>query len=227
MPPQLYLEIGQAPARFEIQKIRILYLKYILDQDDDSSLKKFLNLQFQYPVRGDWASTVVKDLEEFEITLSMEEIKNLTKLQLTKILKNKVKENAFRYLMQKRGKKGGEISYTKLEMAEYLLPYNASLTSEQKCELFAVKNRMTQIPYNFPKSKEKHKCWCSEIEDMIHIYNCELYRNNKNESISYNKIYNGNLEEQLEVFSIFKQNLEQREKMITEIELPCDLAIRC
>ena len=79
----------------------------------------------------------------------------------------------------------------------------------------------------FPKSKEKHKCWCCELEDMNHIYNCELYRNNKNESISYNKIYNGNLEEQLEVFSIFKQNLEQREKMITEIELPCDLAIRC
>jgi hypothetical protein len=69
---------------------------------------------------------------------------------------------------------------------------------------------MTQIPYNFPELKEKHKCWCSEIEDMNHIYNCELYRNNKKESISYNKIYNGNLEEQLEVFSIFKQNLEQR-----------------
>ena len=44
---QLYLEIGQAPARFEIQKMRILYLKYILDQEDDSILKKFLNLQFE------------------------------------------------------------------------------------------------------------------------------------------------------------------------------------
>jgi hypothetical protein len=70
-------------------------------------------------------------------------------------------------------------------------------------------------------------CWCGEIEDMNHIYNCELYRNNKKESISYNKIYNGKLEEQLEVFSIFKQNLEQRQQIITEIELPCDLAIRC
>jgi hypothetical protein len=59
---QLYLEFGQAPARFEIQKMRILYLKYILEQDDDSSLKKLLNLQFQHPVRGDWASTVGKDL---------------------------------------------------------------------------------------------------------------------------------------------------------------------
>ena len=62
---------------------------------------------------------------------------------------------------------------------------------------------------------------------MNHIYNFELYRNNKKEMISYNKIYNENLEDQLEVFTIFKQNLEQREKIITEIELPCDLAIFC
>ena len=224
---QLYLTIGQAPARFEIQKMRLLYLKYILDQDEDSTLKKFLNLQFKHPVRGDWASTVMNDIEEFEITLSLEEIKNLTKLQFTKILKTKLKENAFRYLMQKRGKKGSEICYTKLEMAEYLLPYNASLTIEQKCELFAVKNRMTQIPYNFPKSKEKHECWCGEIEDMDHIYNCELYTNNKKQSISYNNIHNGKLEEQLEVFRNFKQNLDQRERMKAKIEPPCDLSIRC
>ena len=33
---QLYLEMEQIPARFEIQKMRCLYLKYILSQDDDS-----------------------------------------------------------------------------------------------------------------------------------------------------------------------------------------------
>ena len=76
---QLYLEIGQAPARFEIQKMRILYLKYILDQEDDSILKKFLNLQFEKPVNRDWASTVMCDLKELEINLSLEEIRNMTK----------------------------------------------------------------------------------------------------------------------------------------------------
>ena len=33
---QPYLEIGHAPARFEIQKMRLLYLKYILDEEEDS-----------------------------------------------------------------------------------------------------------------------------------------------------------------------------------------------
>ena len=115
---QLYLEIGQAPARFEIQKMRLLFLKYILDQEEESILKKFLNLQFKEPVRRDWASTVMNDLKELEITLSLEEIKNMTKMKFSRILKIRMKENALKYLIRKQGKKGGEI---RLEMAASLL----------------------------------------------------------------------------------------------------------
>ena len=220
---QLYLEIGQAPARFQIQKMRLLYLKYILDQEEESILKKFLNLQFQEPVRRDWASTVMSDLSELEINLSLEEIKNMTKMKFSRIIKIKSKKNALSYLIRKQGKKGGEIGYTCLEMAEYLQPYNSSLTIEQKQELFEVRNRMVQIPHNFPKTSEKHKCECTEIEDMAHIYNCEMYNNNKKQrSIAYNKIFNGNLQEQIKVYTIFKQNLELREKMMNERNSPCD-----
>ena len=166
------------------------------------------------------------ELKELEINISLEEIKNMTKTKFSRILKVNIKKNAFSYLIGKRGKKGGEISYTSLEMAEYLQPFNASITIEQKRELFAVRNRMIQIPYNFPKTSEKHKCLCSETEDMAHIYNCDLYTNKQQENISYDKIYNGNLQQQLKVFIIFKQNLEQRERMITESKSPCDPVIR-
>ena len=43
----LYLELGQIPARFAIIKMRLLYLKYILEQPNDSSIKKMLKLQFE------------------------------------------------------------------------------------------------------------------------------------------------------------------------------------
>ena len=39
---QLYLAVGHHPARFEIQKMRLLYLKYILHENDDSLLCNFL-----------------------------------------------------------------------------------------------------------------------------------------------------------------------------------------
>ena len=37
---QLYLEMGQYPARFEIQRMRCLYLKYIINENEESLLKK-------------------------------------------------------------------------------------------------------------------------------------------------------------------------------------------
>ena len=41
----LYLEIGQTPARFEIMKMRLLYLKYILEQPKSSNIRQMLQLQ--------------------------------------------------------------------------------------------------------------------------------------------------------------------------------------
>ena len=50
---QLYLELGQWPARFEIQKTRLLFLKLILEQDETSMVYKFLQLQVEKPTKGD------------------------------------------------------------------------------------------------------------------------------------------------------------------------------
>ena len=83
---QLYLAVGHTPARFEIQKMRLLYLKYILEEDESSLLSKFFKLQLEFPTKGDWASTCKNDLKELEIQESLEEIRLMTKIQFTKIL---------------------------------------------------------------------------------------------------------------------------------------------
>ena len=41
---QLYLEVGQMPARSIIIKTRLLFLKYILNQSQDSMINKFYQL---------------------------------------------------------------------------------------------------------------------------------------------------------------------------------------
>ena len=219
---QLYLEIGQFPARFEIQKMRMLYLKYILEQEDKSTLKKFLKLQIGEPNRGDWASTCRNDLEELKIEFSSEQIKVMTKSKFTNILKQKITENALKYLLEKQGSKGKEILYTHLEMAEYLLPCHNKISVGEKQEIFAMRNRMVDIPQN--NGNKSIKCICNETENMKHIYICEILSEKSEHQVEYEEIYNGNFDQQKQVFEIFRKNMEKRKTITSKIIFPCDLS---
>ena len=84
---QIYLEFGQWLARFELQKMRCLFLKQILKQDKHSQIYKFFRLQLNNPLKGDWVTTCLKDLAELEINYSFEEIRNMTKNKFKNILK--------------------------------------------------------------------------------------------------------------------------------------------
>ena len=203
---QLYLEYGQYPARFDIQKMRLLYLKYILEQPEDSLIKKFYNLQLSKPTRGDWASACKEDLRALKITLSNQEIQKMTKYKFTSLIKERIVENALNYLKEKQSKKGGKIEYKNIEMAEYLQP-TCELEIREKQKLFEIRNDMTNIPSNFGNEKQ---CLCGEKETMEHIYNCIYWNKTTTQKIPYNKIYNGTIEKQIEVYKTFEQNLEQR-----------------
>ena len=50
---QIYLEVGLIPARFEIIRIRLLFLKNILNQSEESMIVKIFKLQIESPVKGD------------------------------------------------------------------------------------------------------------------------------------------------------------------------------
>ena len=213
---QLYLETGHIPARLEIQKIRLLYLQYILQQPEESSLLKFLKLQLESPTRGDWASTCIQDLKKLNIEQSFENIKLMTKYKFIKLLNERIQTGALKYLLGKQGVKGQEISYSRIQLSDYLLPINDKQTIEQKRRLFAVRNKMVNIPSNFSSSKTKIICYCGDVENMEHIYQCD-----SEVILPYNLVYNGSIEEQIEVYNIFEDQLERRTKM-NETEFPCD-----
>ena len=166
--------------------------------------------------------TCTNDLKELNISYSLEEIKIMTKNKFNTILKEKVKENALKYLLEKQGKKGKEIVYTTLEMAEYLQPFGNKLTVAEKRDLFSYRNRMVNIPSNFPKGKTEYTCICGEKENMKHIYNCELLSEKKEQGLDYEKIFNGTINQQIDVFRIVKQKLDHRELLISEMNSPCD-----
>ena len=93
--------MGHIPARFEIQKMRLLYLKYILEENEESLLRKFLQLKMEEPTKEDWASTCFEDLQQLEISESLDEIKKISKSKFTNMLKSKLRTNALKYLTEK------------------------------------------------------------------------------------------------------------------------------
>ena len=128
-------------------------------------------------------------------------------------MKSKIKLNALKYLKEKQKSKGSEICYTDIEMANYLLPENNMLTIDEKQQLFAVRNRMTEIASNFPKPGGKPSCLCGAEENMKHIFNCIIFNEeseeseeseDSEESEEYENIFNGSLTKQIKIFRNFK-----------------------
>ena len=156
-------------------------------------LSKFFLLQIESPRKGDWASTCLDDLRKLRITDKLEDIKLMSKNQFTKLIKMRIQENAYTYLVRQQGSKGKENIYSHLIMADYLLPENSVLTISEKQKLFAIKNRMITIPGNFPKPGIENNCQCGMKEDMQHIYLCEIYNEQSKPRIEYMRIYNGSI----------------------------------
>ena len=198
--------LSHTPVRFAIMISRLFFLKYIVDQEENSLILKFFNLQLENPSKFDWASTCMTDLKNMNIHLSFSDIKEMTDSRYKEIIRTKCSEYAFKYLMKKRGSKGSEINVSEIGMAEYLLPNN-NLTIEEQRTIFSIRNRMVNdIPANFSsKIENTAKCTCGESEDMKHVYNCK-YLNIEEPTEEYQKIFTGNTREQKTVLKRFEQN---------------------
>ena len=142
-------------------------------------VSKFFKLQLQQPLKGNWVSTCKNDLKEMEIELGLKEIRMMAKDNFKKLVKTRITEIAFKYLLDRRGSKGKEIQYERLEMAEYFMPHNSKIKIEDKQNLFSIRNRMTDIGTNFGR---KENCFmCGRDENMEHVYSCKYINKQENE----------------------------------------------
>ena len=78
----------------------------------------------------------------------------------THLIRTKCEESAYRYLMKKRGENGMQIIYQEIKMSEYLLP-NEQLSIDEQRDIFALRNKMTDIPSKMSSEKyHTSKCCC-------------------------------------------------------------------
>ena len=105
-------------------------------------------------------------------------------------------------------------------MSQYLQPNN-ELDINEKKKIFEIRNRMTNIPANYPGTKQNiTKCNCGKLENMEHIYYCEKL-NKTEKMIEYEHIYKDNIENMKIVLKRMEENMEKREKISHVIQY-CD-----
>ena len=71
-----YLELGIFPIRFEVMKRKIIYLQYLLKQDENSMINRVLKAICDKPEKNDFVENCRKYLKILDINMSFEEIKN-------------------------------------------------------------------------------------------------------------------------------------------------------
>ena len=218
----LFLETGCVPFREIIRKKRILFLQYILNEKDDSLLKKFLMKQKENKKPRDWINQVLSDLKELEIEESFETIKSIRKSTLKIMLNDAIKRRAFQDLVIKKEShsKVSKIKHERLEMQQYLKPINVKISIEEAQEMFKMRCRVADVKMNFKGKYENLDCdICNEEnETQIHLIECKEINKNEREyekPPEYEELFKTNIQNQLKLVRKFLKNIKIREKMKT------------
>ena len=149
-----------------------------------------------------------KDLEDFDIKLSFEQIKAMKKNKFKQIVKEACKSYSFKKLLTEKAKhkKGSKLTYNKLKIQKYLITDKIS-TKEAKL-LFKVRTEMIEVKQNYKNKYTKKSNEPLENEEALlcplchdHVDNAEnvfkcstLSINNENDqSKHFNNLFSNNM----------------------------------
>ena len=72
----IQLEFGVLSNGTILKARRINYLQYLLQTSENEMLHKVFQAQLNQPAKLDWSEQIQKDLNDFKVKLSLEEIKS-------------------------------------------------------------------------------------------------------------------------------------------------------
>ena len=217
----LYLETGVIPLQHVISCRRLLYLKNILQREDNELIKRIYKAQLDNPVKGDWCELVQKDLEDLDLNTNQVELVGTDNYK--EKVKEKIKRLAFSDLkeLQKSHKKINNIEYKCFKAQPYIK--NHIMNNGDISLLFSLRCRTVRnIKANFPTMYFGNvlcQLGCQVEETQEHCFQCPAITQNKerNSSVEYADIF-GNPDQQVTVTREFRHLLEEREALLQQRE---------
>ena len=216
----LYLESGCVPFRELIKKRRISFLHYILNEKPDSMINRFLNTQMKSQKPKDWTTQVQKDMKEWKIEMTFEELKGIKKSKLKRILHKAVEEKTLERLneIKRKHSKVMGLNHTKLKMQNYLKANKLKISQELAQTVFKMRSRMEEVKINFRGKYENLECGvCKEVEEsQKHIIECReilKMKENDGKTPDYENLFGENVKKQVEIAKTFTENLKIKNRL--------------
>ena len=213
----LYLELNCIPVRYIIMSRRLNFLHYILNEDENSLIFTFFMAQLEQPSRQDWCQTVIEDLKTLKINLTLNELRNLEKSKFKKLIKDKIEEEALKYLNSVKAKhsKVLHIKHSKMMVQDYLRPEDTISINEAKF-LFLLRTRMLDVRANFEGKYKDLMCpACKLVEDtQHHLIECsKLSDDDLVEKLpEYNDLFGDDLEPKVNTSRIIRMKFQRRKE---------------
>ena len=214
----LYLELGVSPIRNIIKSRRINFLQNILKEEKDSLMYTFLQAQLEDPTCFDWGETIKKDLEEYKVDLSLQDIEKMSEDSFKRLIQKKEKLLTLNYLNELKAghTKVLHIPHTVLGMADYLKPNDIS-NMEAKF-IFSARCRMIDVRSNFPGQHPDTRCpLCDDDSDtQEHLLVCtelETYGVMVEHIPKYVDLFGENLQLKVNMSRILKSKYTRRKQL--------------
>merc|ERR1712155_340662 len=202
---------------------RLNYLRYLLNEEEDAMVRRFLEAQITSPIKGDWILTVKENLSHLGINMSFEAISATSKNAFKAIVKEAINKKALEYLqsLQSSHSKSKNLNYTTSEIQLYLAPSEAKLSIQEKQFIFSARSRMMDVLCNFKLGKKSLQCRaCNKFpEDQAHLIQCEkLTENEVTETLpQYADIFGDSVEKIAKIGRLLKEKHEKLKQLIN----PC------
>ena len=209
----LYFESGKLPIQFVIAQRRFMYLWQIVTRKRSDLIHKIYQLQQLKPTSGEWAVMMKREKEKYGVSLTDEEISNLSKQQFKQNVNEKVHQFAFSYLLslgQTHSKSHNIINSLKskkLETQTYLL--TSLLTTSQRQLLFSLRTKSYDVKSNY-KKKYEHNMTCrscnlpGSFEDERHLTQCPTINIDNPNELNIEDIYS-KLDDQVKFIKYFEK----------------------
>ena len=219
-----FLETGTLMLKHILSINRLMYHHHLITREDNETIKKVYNKQKEDETKGDWFDLLVKDFKFIGVEMDENHIKQMTKEEYKKEIKEQISKAAFKDLLQLKQKhsKLNEVTYFTFSMQPYLK--SKQMNKKEKTLLYLMRSKCHKSKSNFKKMFQNNtKCIfaCDSIEDQVHAFTqClpVLSKINRTANLDHSMIFQ-NIDKQIVVISIFLE-IEEKRKELTEQLLP-------